>query len=449
MMMETPICDFIRRYRAKDATRMHMPGHKGVPLTGTEPADITEIAGADELYRSRGIIRKSEENAAELFGTARTVYSAEGASLCIRAMLYLASLRAAEKNLPRKLLAGRNAHKTLVTAAAMLDIDIDWIFPAQEEGLLSCRIDPDALDTLLAETPYMAVYITSPDYLGNLSDIRTIAAVCRRRDVPLLVDNAHGAYLKFLPEDMHPLTLGAAMTCDSAHKTLACLTGAAYLHISREAPESWAETAEQAMGFFASTSPSWLILASLDRMNAELAGSWREELRGTAEHVRTLSEKLRRAGWQLVGDEPMKITVAPRSRGISGDELADLLREKEIECEFSDPDYTVLMPSPRTLERDWRRMERAMDEIGKEHPVQKDPGRSPGMPLPEKVCTIREAMLAPRETIPAEQAAGRVLADPDAGCPPAVPVLMPGERISAEAVRCLRYYGKEFCTVVK
>ena len=112
--------------------RMHMPGHKGRTLLGTEGPDVTEIEGADELYHSRGIIRESEENAAALFGTGRTVYSAEGSSLCIRAMLYLATISAREKGIPRRLLAGRNAHRTLMTAAALLDTEIEWI--AQDEG---------------------------------------------------------------------------------------------------------------------------------------------------------------------------------------------------------------------------------------------------------------------------------------------------------------------------
>ena len=400
--MKTPICDFIREYRAQNVTRMHMPGHKGVALTGPEPADITEIAGADELYRARGIIRESEDCAASLFGAGRTVYSAEGSSLCIRTMLFLAVLRAAERGLPRRLLAGRNAHRTLVSAAALLDIEIDWIHPAAEEGLLSCRVLPETADAMLARKQYMAVYVTSPDYIGSMADIRGIAAACRRRDVPLLVDNAHGAYLRFLPEDRHPLTLGADMTCDSAHKTLDCLTGAAYLHISRDAPAGWAETAEQGMGIFGSTSPSWLILASLDRMNAELAGGWRAGLAETAERVKRLRARLEQAGWRIAGDEPMKLSIAPRSRGLTGDQLGALLRAEGIECEFSDPDYTVLMPSPRTAEADWRRLERALDGIPRRPALEDAP---PEAPVPERVCPIREAMLAPRETVPAEEAA--------------------------------------------
>ena len=120
--MNTPICDFVRDYAARRPVRMHMPGHKGNAGIGPEALDLTEIDGADELYRSRGIIRESEINAASLFGAARTVYSAEGSSLCIRAMLYLALLTAGEKGIPGRLLAGRNAHRTLMSAAALLDL---------------------------------------------------------------------------------------------------------------------------------------------------------------------------------------------------------------------------------------------------------------------------------------------------------------------------------------
>ena len=152
-----------------------MPGHKGKPLLGPETLDITEIDGADILYRSRSIIRESEENAAGLFGTGRTVYSTEGSSLCIRAMLYLALLNAKGKGIAPRLLAGRNAHRTLMTAAALLDLEIDWIMPEPGEGLLSCTVTAEKLEKALEQQKYMAVYLTSPDYLGRMADIRTAA----------------------------------------------------------------------------------------------------------------------------------------------------------------------------------------------------------------------------------------------------------------------------------
>ena len=117
--MNTPICDFARRYADSGALRLHMPGHKGAPLLGPEPYDLTEIDGADSLYEASGIIRESEENASSLFGCT-TLYSTEGSSLCIRAMLYLTVIYARQKGQRPLIAAGRNAHKAFVSAAALL-----------------------------------------------------------------------------------------------------------------------------------------------------------------------------------------------------------------------------------------------------------------------------------------------------------------------------------------
>ena len=443
--METPICDFVRAYAESRPVRMHMPGHKGNPQVGPEALDLTEIEGADVLYRSEGIIRRSEENAAALFGAARTVYSAEGSSLCIRAMLYLALLDAKEKGILPRLLAGRNAHRTLMTAAALLDLEVDWLLPAPGEDLLSCAVTADILEKELDKGPYMAVYLTSPDYLGRRADLRAAAEVCRRRGVPLLVDNAHGAYLKFLPEDEHPITLGADACCDSAHKTLPCLTGAAYLHLSAHAPDRWADRAEQAMSLFASTSPSYLILQSLDRMNGELAGEYPARLRGAAEKLAEIKKILLSEGWMTVGDEPMKLTLRAAARGYTGAELHGILRAKGIECEFADREYLVMMPSPETPDGGFERLLSALREIPRREPLADEP---PALPAPEKACSIREAMFSPRETVPADQAVGRILADACVSCPPAVPVVIAGERITRQAAECMKYYGITECECV-
>ncbi|MBR6812647.1 MAG: PLP-dependent transferase, partial [Oscillospiraceae bacterium] len=231
-MSNTPICDFVRRYNEEKFLRLHMPGHKGEGPLGVEALDITEISGADSLYEAEGIIRQSEEIASEIFGC-RTYYSAEGSSLAIRAMLYLALMQAKKQGRAPLVAAGRNAHKTFMSAAALLDIDIMWLW-GSGESYLACQIEAESLDKTLSECTVLpfAVYITSPDYLGNTLDIASLAKVCRKYGVLLLVDNAHGAYLKFLGR--HPIELGANMCCDSAHKTLGVLTGGAYLHIDNE-----------------------------------------------------------------------------------------------------------------------------------------------------------------------------------------------------------------------
>ena len=333
--MKTPICDFVNEYKKSGKLRLHMPGHKGNAFLGIEDCDITEISGADVLYHADGIIKRSEENASDLFGTAKTVYSAEGSSLAIRAMLYLVRL-CGKKPL---VAAGRNAHKVFMTACALLDVEIAWIFPENRGNMISCEISPAYLDEFLCSSKEKpsAVYITSPDYLGNVADIKGLSAVCKKHGVLLAVDNAHGAYLNFLPENRHPIALGADICCDSAHKTLPVLTGGAYLHISKNAPKEIYDDAENAMSVFASTSPSYLILQSLDGANAYLDNGYREKLADYIKSVDALKEKLSDAGFELLGTEPLKLTVSPKSYGYKGYELADILSVNGLDGVFIGP----------------------------------------------------------------------------------------------------------------
>ena len=447
-MMDTPICDFVRRYAEEQPLRLHMPGHKGASLLGMEPWDITEVDGADVLYEADGVILRSMENASRLFGTAKTVYSAEGSTLAIRAMLYLALQHGLQCGRPARIWAARNAHKAFMTSAALLDLEVDWLYPESDERLLSCRITPEQLDCRLrqtAERPF-ALYLTSPDYLGSVADIAGLSAVCRRYGVLLLVDNAHGAYLHFLPESRHPMALGADLCCDSAHKTLPVLTGGAYLHISHNAPASMAEEASHAMTLFASTSPSYLILQSLDAANRYLAEGYRERLQAFAAQVTALKARLRAAGFALTGDEPLKLTLDAKVCGWSGTELAQRLQERGIVCEFSDPDFTIMMLTPEIGAEGLRRLEAALSAI---------PFRrilcppTPPLPHPQRVCSIREALFAPAEVLPTAQCLGRVLASANISCPPAVPIVVCGERIDEAALRCMEYYGVTACRVRK
>lgn len=444
--MDTPICDFVRAYAAKGNLRLHMPGHKGRAALGPEALDITEVEGADVLYHARGIIRESEENAAELFGSAATFYSAEGSSLCIRAMLYLALLRAGEEGRKPLILAGRNAHKTFLSAVALLDLEVEWLCP-EGGSLLSCPVRPEDLERAFAgERKPTAVYVTAPDYLGNLLDIRPLAELCHKNGALLLVDNAHGAYLRFLPESLHPMDLGADLCCDSAHKTLPVLTGGAYLHISKNTPKGWREQGETALSLFASTSPSYLILQSLDRANAYLAESFREELAEYAAAVAELKKRLSGQGWPLMGGEPLKLTVASKAMGYRGTELAGIFRKEGVEPEFADPDSLVLMLTPGLGRESLERLEEIFSRIPR-HPAVEE--RPPAPPRARRVMSPRRAMLSPQEELPIEQCEGRILAAPTVSCPPAVPILLCGEEIGKEALECFRYYGIESCSVIK
>lgn len=447
-MMPTPICDFVKDYAARRALRLHMPGHKGENMLGVESLDITEIAGADVLYSAKGIIRQSEQNAAALYDTAATIYSAEGSSLAIRAMLYLAMLHAKSAGNVPHILAGRNAHKTFLTGVALLDVTVDWLFPETQESLMSCEITPERLETAVIAMPTKptAVYITSPDYLGHVADIAGIAAVCRRHDMLLLVDNAHGAYLQFLPESRHPIALGADMCSDSAHKTLPVLTGGAYLHIAKSAPAALVAQAEQAMSLFASTSPSYLILQSLDAANRYLADGYREKLAEFVEQTKALKQRLATAGYSLIGDEPLKLTIAAKPYGYTGYELSALLAAENIVDEFCDPDFTVMMLTPEIGEEGLTKIEQTLMAVPPKSPMME---RMPPLCRPVQAMSAREALFSAHEVLPVREAVGRVLASATVSCPPAIPVVVCGEVIDESAQRVFAYYGIDTCQVVK
>lgn len=445
MIMDTPICDFVSRYSQSNALRFHMPGHKGADFLGFERLDITEIDGADSLYEASGIIQKSEKNAGELFGCP-TYYSTEGSSLCIRAMMHLITLYAKQNGQKPLIAAARNAHKTFLSAAAMLDFEIMWLYSKKSQNYLSCVPDAKELDAVLSDarqTP-TAVYITSPDYLGNRADIAAISEVCRRHGCLLAVDNAHGAYLKFLKESAHPIDLGADICCDSAHKTLPVLTGGAYLHISPSAPEMFIRQAKNSLALFGSTSPSYLILQSLDKANKYLT-DYAERLQGFLTEVKSLKDNLSAYGYRLLGNEPLKITVSAKEYGYSGKELARILAQKNIICEFSDPDFTVFMLTPENTANALQKLKKALSEIPKKAPIQDAP---PIISEGEKVLCVREATLSPSETVSVDESCGRVLAAATVGCPPAVPILVSGERIDPGAIACFKYYGIDTLDVV-
>jgi len=444
--MDTPICDFVTRYLESNPLRVHMPGHKGVSLTGPEPRDLTEIAGADSLYEANGIIRQSERNAGMLFG-AETFYSTEGSSQCIRAMVYLAALYAKKQGRAQKILAARNAHKTFLSAAALCGLDVTWLTAKEQISYLSCVIDAETIEAALKREEKLpaAVYLTSPDYLGNITPVAPIAEVCRRYGVLLLVDNAHGAYLKFLPQSCHPMDLGADICCDSAHKTLPALTGAAYLHIAHDAPEFLRRQAKTALAMFGSTSPSYLILQSLDAVNAYLADSYRERLAEFIRKVEALKSRLTAHGYTLCGQEPTKLVIAAKAYGYTGEALADILLESRIAVEFADPDFLVMMVTPETGEEGLVRLEATFCAIPRREALIEKP---PVFSMPERVMSIREAAMSLCETVEASEGLGRILAAATVGCPPAVPIVACGERIDEAALRCFAYYGIDRCTVV-
>lgn len=444
--MSTPICDFVRRYAEGKPVRFHMPGHKGKSFLGFEPFDLTEIDGADELFAPDGIIAQSEKNASDSFGV-KTMYSAAGSTLCIQAMMYLTALYAQKQGHRPLVLAGRNAHRAFVSAAAMANADIEWMYPPRSATYHSSEITPETVRDILSKSKRLpdAVYVTSPDYLGNILDIEGISQVCRKFGTLLLTDCAHGSYLKFLPQSVFPTDLGADMCCSSAHKTLPVATGGAYLHISDNAPEIFCKNAKRALSLFASSSPSYLILQSLDLAN-DYFKIFSSLLSDFVPKVSLLKKQLLDYGYTLSGHEPLKITIFTRPFGYSGQRLAEILEGRNIYPEFYDPDYIVFMLSPQNSDRELEKLKEVLLSIKRLEPIQCPP---PVLPRPETVISARQAVFLDTETVPVEDACGRISAAVSVSCPPAIPIAVCGERIDGQVIKMLKYYGIDRCEVVK
>lgn len=441
--MKTPIVSFLKSYQEKSPVRMHMPGHKGAGILGFEGMDLTEIYGADELFAAEGIIKESEQNASTLFGCP-TYYSTQGSTLCIQTMCTILCQDAKSKGKKPKILAGRNAHRSFIHAAALLDFDIAWLYGNSD--YLSCTISTETLEKEILENNPTAVYLTNPDYLGNLLDIKSLASICKKHDVLLAIDNAHGAYLRFLEPSLHPIDLGADLCCDSAHKTLPVLTGGAYLHLSDSLNQVWKNDVKHFMEYFSSTSPSYLIMASLDAANEVLDTTFRNSLFECIQRVDILKNALIQHGYTILSGEPMKITISTKEFGYTGNEIANLLMECDIYPEFYDSDYIVLMPSPYNTKDDLKRLETCLCKIERKSVVFNS---FPKLERARKVMSVRQALFAPSKMIEVSKSLGQVCSSVSVSCPPAILPVIPGEVISESSIKVMKYYGIETVRVVK
>lgn len=440
----TPLYSALTGHTGKGRVSLHTPGHKGSAyvLEGIDLSlDLTELPDTDALYEAEGAIARAEELATGLFGSDRTVFSAGGCSLAIQAMLRCCCDEG------DKIIMDRGCHRTAVNAAALLGLEPVWLLSDghSADGLFPLPSAEDVRRLLELHPDAGAVYITSPDYMGRLCDVSGIAAECRRRDIPLLVDNAHGSHLIAF-EGMHPLKQGAAMTACSAHKTLPVLTGGAFLS---SADPKLSAAMKGAMALFGSTSPSYLIMASLDLCRAWLEEEGFEQLRGTTALCADIRARALEAGFAIPegNRDPMRITLLTRPAGMSGIAAAELLRDSGFEPEYADETCLVLLPTPFVTEEQMLALGEAIARMPEMA------GKTEEFSVPSigsvlacakasrRVMPLRRAALAPRRSVPIGEAAGRIAAAGVCPCPPGVPIVMPGELISPECAELLRALG--------
>lgn len=444
-MANTPLYTALREHLAKKQASFHTPGHKGrfLPKDLYE-LDLTELPDTDSLFESDGCIRAAEEAARELFHSRATYFSAGGCTLCIQAMFRLAAPQGG------KVISSRVIHRSAVNTMALLGIEPVWVRPRPDAGpCLAGRFHPEDVEKALAGNPdAKAVYVTSPDYYGVLADIQGLSAVCHAHGVPLLVDNAHGTHLALLGK--HPLTLGADLTACSAHKTLPVLTGGAFLNIgdteiSRKL--NFAERAKEAMALFGSTSPAYPVMVSLDLARAWAMEQGKEAWEKLAVRMVKIKEIAREKGLLLpLGEtDPTRLAIGTLPAGMTGEEAGDFFRKKGVEPEHEDGGYLVCIATPFNTEEELDRLEMAVKALPD---ACTEVEGTPALPsLPPVRRMPREAVLAFQEAVPLEKAVGRVAGEAACPCPPGVPIVMPGEEITAECAAFLtKYQLKEiFC----
>ncbi|MBR1779600.1 MAG: aminotransferase class V-fold PLP-dependent enzyme [Clostridia bacterium] len=454
--MEKPNTSFflkLQDYKKKRYSSFHTPGHKNSGHLSTVDflkLDFTELPGTDDLFSSSGVILQSEKKAAEIFKAKRTLFSAGGCSLCIQTMLRLACPAGG------KIISSRIIHKSAVSAMALLNIEPVWLTPGKDRQTNFWEpINPQVIyRALQANKDAKAIYLTSLDYFGVIADIRAIAEICKDFDVLLLVDNAHGSHLGLLKENLHPIYLGADMCADSAHKTLPVFTGGAFLHINNS---KFVDIAKNEMQLFASTSPSFPILSSLDVCCDWIKKHGKKRFANLENKVAEIKELALRAGLTLPKGkvDPTRISFNTAKMGISGEEFANYLRKFKVEPEFSIDNFVVLIPSPFNRKIDFKRLKRALLSLSKArshliYPHNQSMTRDfYYFEPPQIAASLNKTLFAESYKINTEKSLGKISKHMVCPSPPGVPIVLPGEIITNSIIENLTNYGVFSLDVLK
>ena len=430
----------LKAYANSDAYPFHMPGHKRMRIDGlTTDIDITEIEGFDNLHDPHGCLSVLQQNASELFGSRRAFALVNGSTVGI-----LAAMRAMTKDGDRVLIA-RNSHMAVYHAAELCRLSTEYILPDAVNGRgIYASISPAAVEQMLTAHPDTSlVVITSPTYEGVVSDIKSIAAICHRYGARLLVDEAHGAHFPF--SDRFPqsaVSCGADAAVVSLHKTLPAMTQTALLLTD---DDRLANDLQRHLSVFETSSPSYVLLASIDRCLTFLKDSGRafddyiKRLDGFCQAAKSLRH-LSLAHDELSNAE----NVFDLDRGklcifcngcMSGKALMDTLRsDHRIELEMALGDYALAMTSVCDTDEGFTRLINALIKIDSKCVSADHPGIVSAPPLPQKRYTISEALNADGEMREIFEAEGRISREYVRAYPPGIPIIVPGEVISREVM---------------
>ncbi len=456
-----PLLERLRQCSQQPQSAFHTPGHKrgqGISAALRDclgstlfPADLPELPELDNLFAPQGVIKVAQDLAAATFGAEQTWFLANGSTAGVIASI-LATCNPGEK-----IILPRNVHYSAISGLILAGAIPVFIQPEYDAQLdIAHSVTVESVATALATHPdARAVMLVYPTYYGVCGDVAAIAHLCHQHHKPLLVDEAHGAHFACHPDLPPPaLTAGADVAVQSTHKTLSALTQAAMLHVKGDRIDR--QRLARSLALVQSTSPSYLLLASLDAARQQVATVGRHQWEQALQLADWAQQRihaipgLSTLGSVLCGTpgfvalDRTRLTVTVSALGIDGFRADDYLREQfDVVAELPSLHNLTFIVTPGNTVADMERMVAAFQSLAQ---VQGDvTDRQPStvpVALPALAATPlsdpRAAFFAPRETISLTNAIARVSAEMVCPYPPGIPVLLPGEVITAGAIAMLQ-----------
>ena len=417
-MADTPVYTRLKQHSRKKRIPFSMPSHKNMRGLKNDllNCDVTELRDTLNLYGKDEAIMQANEALSEFYGSKSSFILSGGSTLAVQTMIFTA-LSSGDT-----LLAGADCHMSVINTCALLGINIRFF------------------DTDLTITPEVkAVLVTSPNYYGVTKDIKSISEACRKNAVMLLVDEAHGAH--FTGKNGLPLSavsLGADMVCQSAHKTLNALTGAAYLHICSDTPDT--ERVKKGLCMFSTSSPSYPIAASADIARSTLAAA---DYTKIINECKSFKEKLRAKTEVriLENNDITRLVLDFSEYDITGFEVLDILSDTYgIDAEMADLFNVVLIASPYNTRRDFKKLCAAVTEIVSRTKKREEKPALPEIPYIAERISPNNSLGRKTEKTDLENSIGRVCAATVCVYPPGVAVIPMGATVTKEAAEYLRAY---------
>lgn len=434
----------LRDYADTDTYPFHMPGHKRNMAGFENPynIDITEITGFDDLHHADGIIKEAQQRAAKLYGADRCYYLVNGSTCGI-----LSAISATTKK-GDKIIVGRNCHKSVYHALYLRELQPVYVYPEVSDYNIQGQIRKEDIQEILEQnTDIKAVIITSPTYDGVVSDVAGIAKLAQEYNIPLIVDEAHGAHFG-LDESMpqNAINLGADCVIVSIHKTLPAFTQTALLLVNEGKADC--QKIEDFLDIYETSSPSYILMAGIEKCIRVMAENSKELFAGLNQNLDGFYKKmqaLQKLHVLIAEDfkekafefDRTKILISTENTDITGHQLKEILTDRyQIELEMSCENYALAIATVMDEEDGFRRLAEALIEIDSNCNIQKTSCSIREIyTKPERKYEIHEIDNFSKEKVSLQQAEGKISSEYIYFYPPGIPILVPGERINIQNIK--------------